>query len=194
MAEVKLCSVEGCGKNKVKKGFCDNHYWRWRKHGDPLAGPTVRGTPVRWLKDRVNYSEDQCLIWPFYTTKSGYGSVSFNSKQMFAGRAMCFLAYGPPPTENHEAAHSCGNGAGGCVHPKHIRWTTPVENNSDKKKHGTLLRGETHPKTILTEENVKEIRFLGQGWMKQKEIAEKFGISRSSVEDIIHRKSWDWLS
>lgn len=36
------CDVEGCPNTKIAQGFCDNHYRRFRKHGDPLAG---RPTP-----------------------------------------------------------------------------------------------------------------------------------------------------
>lgn len=36
MAEVKLCSVEGCGKRVMGRGWCATHYQRWRFHGDHL--------------------------------------------------------------------------------------------------------------------------------------------------------------
>jgi hypothetical protein len=31
----KICSVEGCGKKHLSKGFCAMHYKRFVKHGDP---------------------------------------------------------------------------------------------------------------------------------------------------------------
>lgn len=31
------CAVEECGRAAVKRGWCDLHYTRWRKHGDPLV-------------------------------------------------------------------------------------------------------------------------------------------------------------
>ena len=33
---MKICSVEGCSNPVVGKGFCNTHYIRWRRHGDPL--------------------------------------------------------------------------------------------------------------------------------------------------------------
>lgn len=36
------CSVEGCERPKLQKGFCASHYHRWRRHGDPLAGNASR--------------------------------------------------------------------------------------------------------------------------------------------------------
>lgn len=36
------CSVEGCPEPVIARGWCYRHYDRWRKHGDPLAGPRFR--------------------------------------------------------------------------------------------------------------------------------------------------------
>lgn len=36
------CSVEGCAGAPIKKGMCESHYGRWKRHGDPLAGGRKR--------------------------------------------------------------------------------------------------------------------------------------------------------
>lgn len=41
MIPIEACLVEGCLKPLKAKGYCDTHYKRWRKHGDPIA-PRVR--------------------------------------------------------------------------------------------------------------------------------------------------------
>lgn len=33
----KICSIEGCGKPSSKRCYCNVHYLRWKRHGDPLA-------------------------------------------------------------------------------------------------------------------------------------------------------------
>ena len=34
----KKCTVEGCGREYIAKGFCATHYYRAKRHGgDPLA-------------------------------------------------------------------------------------------------------------------------------------------------------------
>ena len=33
----KICSVDGCNNKHQAKGFCDKHYRKWKRHGDPLT-------------------------------------------------------------------------------------------------------------------------------------------------------------
>ena len=33
----RICAVDGCGNNVKKRDWCEAHYKRWWKHGDPLA-------------------------------------------------------------------------------------------------------------------------------------------------------------
>lgn len=33
-----ICKVDGCDHVAHGAGYCDPHYSRWRRHGDPLAG------------------------------------------------------------------------------------------------------------------------------------------------------------
>lgn len=32
----KPCSIDGCNTDAIARGWCNVHYTRWRKHGDPL--------------------------------------------------------------------------------------------------------------------------------------------------------------
>jgi len=35
----RKCSVEGCeNRGDIRKGLCNAHYRRWKRHGDPLGG------------------------------------------------------------------------------------------------------------------------------------------------------------
>lgn len=45
-----LCSVEGCEKPVLARGWCGKHYARWRKHGDPdFVSWTVQRRPADGL-------------------------------------------------------------------------------------------------------------------------------------------------
>lgn len=38
-----LCAVPGCSGTRVKRSWCNAHYQRWRKYGDPGAPRQVPG-------------------------------------------------------------------------------------------------------------------------------------------------------
>lgn len=41
---MNLCQIEGCERPLVARGWCRNHYWRWRRTGDP--GPVELFIPT----------------------------------------------------------------------------------------------------------------------------------------------------
>lgn len=141
------------------------------------------GKCYQWLQDHLGYEGDYCLIWPFYRNPNGYGQLGYLGEDHYAHRFMCELANGPPPTPEHEAAHSCGNGAGGCAHPKHLSWKTKSGNLLDCREHGTHSRNTYGSMGRLSPEQVQEIRDL-KGKKTQSEIAAIYGIHEPSVRDI----------
>ncbi|MDB5612048.1 MAG: hypothetical protein JWP25_8948 [Bradyrhizobium sp.] len=43
MADSPICSIPNCGKPALNiRGYCNAHYIRWRRHGDPLGGGKTR--------------------------------------------------------------------------------------------------------------------------------------------------------
>lgn len=189
-----ICSIPDCGKYAFGRGLCQNHYYRLRTHGDPLGGRESPGKLMRFIEDiALRWESDDCLKWPFSTNNAGYGQISVSGKRTYAHRYVCELTHGVAPTTDHEAAHSCGKGHLGCVNPKHLSWKTPKENQADRIAHGTDMRGELHPSSKLTKEQVLEIISL-KGSATQSEIARMFGVSQPSI-CLIHRgKNWAFVS
>lgn len=183
------CSIPGCTRKLYGHGWCNTHYMRWRRNGDPLiTKKPANGEAERFYREVVqNYSGDDCLIWPFAKT-SGYAVLGRSQLH----RRVCIEENGPPPTKSHQAAHSCGKGHLGCVNRHHLRWATPVENNADKRIHGTHIRGSLHGAAKITEEQAKLIMAL-KGKLSQPKIAQKFGIARSTVNNVHNGMCWAWL-
>lgn len=190
MATSRICSIPDCGKPRYLRGWCNAHYLRWRRHGDPLGGRTGRGKATQFLNEVVlPYDGDDCLIWPFGRGAHGYASIRDSTGRKRGHRLVCEIANGPPPTPEHESAHSCGKGHLGCVTKRHLSWKTRQENIADKVLHGTAPRGERNHRAILTEADVREIR-ARQGTATQAEIGAMFGVSQSLVGMIHSRKIW----
>lgn len=188
-ARAPECTVDGCSRHHEARGYCVPHYERWKRHGDPLGGGTTHGDPERHFRDVVlPYDGDDCLLWPF--SRAGNGYAMLNGKVV--SRLVCKEHRGPPPTNKHEAAHTCGKGSEGCVSRHHVRWATPIENAADKIGHGTSARGEQSWTAKITENDVREIRAL-TGLVLQRELAEKYNITQSTVSNVQTRRSWAWL-
>lgn len=144
---------------------------------------------VAWLVAHADYRGEKCLIWPFARI-NGYGifgqTVAGKRLTFYAHRHMCELVNGRPPSPSHEAAHECGNGVGGCVHPQHVVWKTKSQNQLDRAKHGTKNQG---PVGKLTQAKARQIRAL-KGKLTQQQRADMFGVSRSNISFIDAGKLW----
>jgi len=188
-----FCSFPGCDNPKSPKaaqGLCNSHYWQLHKGRELTPLSYRRNRCVPWLEEHLNYQGDDCLIWPFQRAQdSGVAAMKYKGKQGQATRVMCEMAHGKAPTPRHEAAHSCGKGHEGCIHPKHLRWATHKENLADQELHGTKVRGEKLHSAFLTESLVKDIRAMA-GTMTQADIARHFGLTPQHVGKIINRKLW----
>lgn len=192
MADKALCTIEGCRNPVTKKLMCNAHYLRSYRHGDPHHKTRAdNGEPSRWLRSHMDHDGAGCLTWPFAKGRDGRGRIQ-NDVSPQAHRAMCILVHGDPPSERHEAAHSCGKGHEACVHPRHLRWATPVENTADQVVHGTLCRGEGKASAKLNEGDVRDIRGL-KGRYSQRAIGEMFGVDGETVGNIHRRETWAWL-
>jgi hypothetical protein len=185
--QMKICKIDGCTKPVRSMKMCVSHYSKLRRHGDPLAGRASPGSAAAWLHQHINYQGSECLIWPFGKPE-GYGKIWISGKLQIVSRLMCEYRHGPPPTQKHQAAHSCGNGHLACVNPRHLRWATRKENEGDKIIHGTHNRGERHGQSKLTESIVLEIRAI-KG-LSQQAIASRYGVSRFAIGRIKNKGAW----
>ena len=193
MATPKICSIDGCGKPFLAKGWCRLHYSRWGRYSDPLAGRTPEGEPMRFLREAIlSYAGDDCLIWPYARLANGYPSIRVKGTTEIASRLVCAAVHGPAPTPDHEAAHSCGRGHEGCVAKRHLRWATHAENMAETIDHGRTTRGERCSYVKLTEADVREIRSL-KGTMSRQRIADRFGVSSGAISAVFSGRAWRWV-
>lgn len=188
---LRECAVASCGRTAKSKSLCEKHYHRYRKFGDPLHAHRAGNGEKKAFLDAVVTANDtlstECIFWPFKYREIGYGTFRFDGKDYLAHRYVCEKVKGPAPEEFLQAAHSCGNGASGCVSPNHLRWATPLENAADKATHGTVRRGEGSGRAKFTDEVIDAVKAL-KGQMPQRAIAAKFGMSQTYVGELFLSK------
>ena len=129
-----------------------------------------------------------CIDWPFAVNEDGYGRVNWENKNSTDSRIVCEHFKGTPPRDK-QVAHTCGRRR--CVNPKHLRWATKEENEADKKIHGSVanMRGESNPRSKLTNSDISEIRKLrGKEFMK--DTAARYGVHLSLISKIQNRQLW----
>lgn len=127
MATLIECSIDGCDKPKVARGWCHTHYKRWQSHG---ASADMSVSLLREYDPEVAFLSraiegNGCTRWAGWLGPDGYGKFKTGGKSVFAHRYAWERVNGPIP-EGMVIDHACHNTA--CVNIDHLRLATPEEN------------------------------------------------------------------
>ncbi len=75
-----------------------------------------------------------------------------------------------------------------------LRYGSASENQKDRVRHGTSNRGERCGSAKVDRKIVAKIRLMHESGMTHRVIAERVGLSRRHVGDIVNRRRWGWLN
>lgn len=103
-------------------------------------------------------------------------------------RIVCEAFHGPALAAGMHAAHA--NSVRNDNRKENLSWKTPAENNADKPAGLSINRGESNGRSILTAENVAEIR-EANGSLR--DLAERFSVSQSHISGIRSGRAWRHL-
>jgi hypothetical protein len=104
----------------------------------------------------------------------------------FVHRLVLEAFVGPRP-DGMQACHQ--NGVRSDNRCTNLRWDTCKRNHADKRAHGTAQIGEKHPRAILDEASVVQMR-VHKGWLGSDVLASTFGVCRSAVVKVWSKQLW----
>lgn len=150
---------------------------------------------MRTVKERVmsSYavSESGCWEWTksFQGNLRNVGQIRVNGKTRKASRLSYEINVGAIPV-GLCVLHRCDNPK--CINPDHLFIGTHKDNVQDMIAKRRGLVGHKNGASVLTDDNVREIRNLA-GYFSDRCIADKFDISPITVFDIRHKRTWGHL-
>lgn len=139
------------------------------------------------IECRVN--ENKCQICTSHATNSrGYPVVRKNKKCYLVHRLVYEQHKGAIP-EGLVVRHTCDNRM--CINPEHLITGTHQDNMRDMVERGRSAIGERNGRSKITEVIAREIK---QSHLSASLLAEKYGISPSTIRRIRRGKLWKHLS
>lgn len=136
-----------------------------------------------WIETQYDLNENGCWIWKGNKHNRGYGVIQYKKKPQKVHRLYWLLSGRTIPDGLHILhGHNCSTS---CFNPEHLTSGTPVQNALDRHRDNTMTQAK------LTQEQVLNIRATVN--KNQKELAEKYNISRRQISRILSGERWKWL-
>lgn len=189
------CSMDGCEKEVVSRGFCGTHYMRWRKHGDAakVSRVALKGKGLRDRYECQAIKKDGCWDWSGHKDKKGYGRIMVDGKIRLAHRVSWEL-HERLLKPGEQVLHRCDNPS--CTNPEHLFVGSQKDNIRDmwakgRAKPGKINSvGSANGSSRLTSDDVYAIRASKE---PTRYLAAFYGIHPTHVWNIRARRSWKHL-
>jgi len=125
--------------NDCARGYCYEHYDRWRRHGDPNIYIVDRNVSAgNYLNKRIKKNRQGCWVWQAALRK-GYGEAFHAGKSYYNGaHRLAYETWVGPVLKGTVIHHKCHNRA--CINPKHLQAVTPAENTAEMLERQALLK------------------------------------------------------
>lgn len=147
-----------------------------------------------YINNRVSVDEKGCWNWKLSLHRDGYAKIKKGG--FWQGHRLSFAAYYPEEYDKDLLVlHKCHNRK--CVNPKHLYQGTHSDNNKDTieagKGRNQFQCGELHPNSKVDKFLVQHLRKEFAYGKPVRQIANEFGLPRTTVSAICHRHSWRHL-
>lgn len=157
-------------------------------------------TPDDRFRRKINFngpvpehqpSLGRCWLYMSPPLPDGYGQFKVKRKTLRAHRFSYELYVSPIPA-GMVVCHKCDNRM--CVNPSHLFVGTVQDNEDDKRSKNRQAKGEHHGKSRMTVDKVRSLRKRRSEGASYDVLAAEFGIERTTVAQIVKRKTWTHVS
>jgi len=176
---------------------CGNRFTRHQCHADRgvrFCSRECRTSrlSVEFLLERaIPEPNSGCWLWTECTTKTGYGSLTFEGRPVVAHRLAYRCKHGSIAADM-VVRHICD--VRSCVNPDHLILGTQAQNIADCVARGRQAKGTTIPHAKMTPDKVRAFRSLVASGVSQRAAARQFGISPSVAQAIAAGRRWAHVS
>lgn len=197
-----ICQVADCDLTHYGRGYCQKHYSRWYRYGDPQL-VQHKGRRPQDVGERIarrSVPAGECLIYTGRAVnRSGHRQIWRDGRMASVHRVAYEVAHGPVPT-GLVVMHRCDNPP--CVNPAHLVLGTVADNNRDRDRKGRHrpLPGSSNGNARLAEWKVAEIKARLACGETQAVLAREYGTAQSNVSLIKLGHAWpqvkpaNWLA
>lgn len=124
------CAIETCERPLYCRGWCNPHWHKWLRYGDPLGGmPWYKTTSDRfWAKVNkdgpIGYNPDlgQCWVWTGAVNPAGYGCCAIGTYGESLAHRYSYIETMGKIRRGLVLDHLCRNPP--CVRPDHLEAVT----------------------------------------------------------------------
>lgn len=165
---------------------------RFRRYpGDPEYVPFARMTldqQREYIIERTTPEPNTgCWLWLLCTNRDGYGLAFVPNRRGQPAHKLAYQLFVGPIPDDRIVCHTCDTPL--CCNPRHLFWGTCSDNMQDMVSKGRAP-GPRDTSSKLTPELVREIRTEVSKGTSLRQIANRLGLSRTSVRLAARRKTW----
>lgn len=126
-----------------------------------------------------------CWLFTGRVNNSGYASIGYGGKKYMLHR-FSYMAYVGDIEGGKIIMHTCDTPR--CFNPDHLQLGTHSQNVADAYRKGRKVA--TFRKKVLSHEEAEEIRFRYAQGELQRELAEAYGVSDTTISRIVNYTRW----